>query len=92
VSLRGYARDALPFLGGWFAVALIDGLYARGGVYRLVLTWAIGIPLGWLVRALILGRPLDGDEVAFLIVSLVTVGVLVAAFRLLAWRALRVRT
>jgi hypothetical protein len=91
VSLRGYVRDALPFLGCWFGVALELRLYARGGLARLVATWAIAIPLAWLVRALVLGRTLNGHEVAFLVVSLVTIGVLVAAFRLLAWLAFRAR-
>ena len=91
VTLRGYARDALPFLGCWFGVALLLRLYSRGGLARLVATWAIAIPLAWLVRALVLGRSLTGHEAAFLVVSLVTVGVLVAAFRLLAWLVLRAR-
>jgi hypothetical protein len=34
-----------------------------------------------LVRALVLGRHLGGSELAFLIVSLVTIAVLVLAFR-----------
>ena len=91
VSLRGYARDALPFLGCWFGVALILGLYTRGGPVRLLATWAIAIPLAWLVRALVLGRTLNGHEAAFLVVSLITIGVLVTAFRLLAWLVLRAR-
>jgi hypothetical protein len=91
VSLRGYARDALPFLSCWFGVALVLRLYTRGGLPRLVATWAIAIPLAWLVRALVLGRTLNGHEAAFLVVSLVSIGFLVAAFRLLAWLALRAR-
>jgi hypothetical protein len=78
----GYARDALPFLGCWFAAALCFQLYSRPSLGRLVATWAAGIPAAVLVRALILGRTLGGKEAAFLIVSLVTIGVLVVAFRL----------
>jgi hypothetical protein len=91
VSLRGYARDALPFLSCWFGIALLLHLYARGGTARLVATWAIAVPLAWLVRALVLGRTLNGHEAAFLVVSLATIGVLVAGFRLLGWLALRAR-
>jgi hypothetical protein len=89
VSLAGYARDALPFLGGWFAAAALFHLYTRRGRWRLVATWAVGVPAGVLVRALVLGRHLGSKEAAFLVVSLVTVGVLVVAVRLLSSRALR---
>jgi Protein of unknown function (DUF3054) len=65
------ARDALPLLGGWFAVALALRLYQRPTVARFLATWAIGITAGVLVRALILGRELDGHEAAFLATSLV---------------------
>jgi hypothetical protein len=81
LSFRGYARDALPFLGCWFAVALADRLYSRPSLARLALTWAVGVPAAVLVRALVLGRTLGGKEAAFLTVSLVTIGLLVAAFR-----------
>jgi hypothetical protein len=88
LTLRGYARDALPFLGCWFAAALMFRLYSRPGWWRLAATWAVGVPLAVLVRALVLGRHLGSKEAAFLVVSLVTVGVLVLAFRLLSARAL----
>jgi hypothetical protein len=91
VSGRGYARDALPFLGCWFAAALAFRLYARGGPLRLVATWAAGVPLAVLVRALVLGHALNGKEAAFLAVSLVTIGVFVSGLRLLWWRARRGR-
>jgi hypothetical protein len=81
ISLRGYARDALPFLGCWFAAALAFRLYTRRGAWRLAATWAVGVPAAVLVRALVLGRPLGGKEGAFLIVSLATVGVFVLGFR-----------
>jgi Protein of unknown function (DUF3054) len=81
VSLRGYARDAIPFLGCWFAAALAFRLYTLGGWRRLAATWAVGVPAAVLVRALVLGRTLGGNELAFLIVSLITIGVLVVAFR-----------
>lgn len=84
VSASGYARDLLPFLGCWFAAALVFRLYSAPGRWRLAATWAVGVPAAVVVRALILGRDLDGDQAAFLVVSLVTIGVLVLAFRLLS--------
>jgi hypothetical protein len=89
LSLRGYVRDALPFFGCWFGAALLFRLYTRPGWWRLPATWAVGVPAAVLVRALVLGRHLGSKEAAFLVVSLVTIGVLVLAFRLLASRVFR---
>ena len=71
VSATGYARDALPILGAWFGVALLLGTYRAGGRRRLLATWALGVPLGVLIRGVVLGRSLNGDELAFLGVALV---------------------
>ena len=77
----GYARDALPFLGCWFAAALACGLYTRPGAWRLPLTWAVGVPAAVLVRALVLDRRFGGSEAAFLAVSLVMIAILVSGLR-----------
>jgi hypothetical protein len=77
----GYARDAQPLLGCWFAAALACGLYTRPGSRRLPLTWAIAVPAAVLVRALLLGRQLGGSEATFLAVSLVMIGILVLGLR-----------
>lgn len=70
-SLTAFARDGLPLLGGWFAAALATRLYVRFSAGRFVATWAAGVTLGVLVRALILGRDLNGRQAAFLATSLV---------------------
>jgi hypothetical protein len=80
-SFSAFARDAFPLLGGWFAVALATRLYARFSVRRLLLTWAVGIAAGVLVRALILGRHLDRHQAAFLATSLVFTLLFVLALR-----------
>ena len=82
LSMTGYARDALPLLGGWFAAALVFGAYRSPSTRTLLLTWIVGVPLGILIRALALGRAFDGDQAVFLVISL--------GFTLLfvlAWRA-----
>jgi hypothetical protein len=90
VSLAGFARDALPLLGGWFLAAAAFGLYTRGGRRAFVLTWLVGVTAGVAVRALVLGRSLNGHEAAFLVTSLVFTLVLVLACRALAnWRLRR---
>ena len=88
LSARGYARDALPFLGCWFAAAAAFRLYRRTERWRLAATWATGVGSAVLVRALILGRTVNGSEGAFLAVALVTIGLLVLFMRLCV-RALR---
>jgi hypothetical protein len=80
-AASAFARDALPLLGGWFAAALVTRLYERPSLPRLLVTWAAGITVGVLVRALILGRDLDGHQAAFLATSLIFTLLFVAAAR-----------
>jgi hypothetical protein len=80
---QGYARDLPPFLGCWLSIGLLVGLYREGGRRRLVLTWLVSVPVAVLVRALAFGRPLNGSEAAFLLVSVLTIGALVGSARLL---------
>ena len=82
LSPAGYARDALPLLGGWFGASLLFHPYADRGKLRVLATWAVGVPAGVLLRALVLGRSLNGKEAAFLAVALVTIGIFVAALRI----------
>jgi hypothetical protein len=85
------AHDALPLLGGWFAVSLATRLYERPTVVRFLATWLVGITAGVLVRALILGRHLGSKEAAFLAVSLVFTLLFVLAARALVSTAERRR-
>ena len=88
VSARGLARDLLPLLGGWFAVALVLRLYTRPALRRLVATWLLGITAGVAIRAAILGRTDAGKEAAFLAVALGFTAVFALAARLVvatAW-------
>ncbi len=81
VSAAGLARDALPLLAGWFAAALLFRTYRRRSVRTLLLAWIVGVPLGVALRALVLGRALDGREAAFLAVALTFTLVFVVALR-----------
>ncbi len=84
VSGRGLARDALPLLGGWFAVALLVRLYSRPAARRLVATWLLGITAGVAIRAAILGHTHAGEEAAFLGVALGFTALFAGAARLAA--------
>ena len=77
------AEDALPLLGGWFAAALAFRLYGRPSRRALVLTWAVGIPVGVLARAAALGRLDEPRQLAFLVTTLVLSLLFVLAARAL---------
>jgi hypothetical protein len=65
------AEDALPLLGGWFAASALFGLYSRCTWKALLMTWAVGIPVGVLVRAAVLGRLDEPRQLAFLLTTLI---------------------
>jgi hypothetical protein len=77
------AEDVLPLLAGWFAAAAAFHLYERPTRRSLLLTWAVGIPLGVLVRAAALGRLDEPRQLAFLATTLVLSLVFVAGARML---------
>ncbi len=70
LPLSVFAEDALPLLGGWFAAAAVFRLYSRRTRRALLLTWAVGIPVGVLVRAAVLGRLDEPRQLAFLVTTL----------------------
>ncbi len=81
VTVAGLLRNAGPILIGWFAAAALLRTYARPGLARFLETWAIGITAGVILRSLILTRSWNGDEFAFLGVTLA-----VTLALLLLWR------
>jgi hypothetical protein len=80
LAVRALAHDAVPLVGGWFAVAAVSRSYRRGGV-RQLLPWCVGLPLGVLARALWLDHPLDAKQGAFLAVTLLFGGAFVLVGR-----------
>src|SRR5262249_22256227 len=69
VSASGYARDALPFLGCWFAAAYLFGLYRRPTRGALLRTWVVGVTAGVVVRQLVLWS-FGWDDLVFLMIAL----------------------
>jgi hypothetical protein len=85
VTFTGILRNAGPIMVGWFAAALVLRTYRRPPrVWRFLATWAIGISAGVLLRALILGKPWNGDELVFFGVTLAVTLVLLVAWRAVA--------
>ena len=82
ITVAGLLRNAGPILVGWFVAATALGTYRRpASGPRFLATWALGISAGVILRALILGRPWNGDEFAFFGVTLAVTLVV-----LLLWR------
>jgi hypothetical protein len=69
VSATGYARDALPILGCWYAAAAVFGLYRRPTRGALLRTWAVGVTTGVALRQLVLWS-FHWDDLVFLVVAL----------------------
>lgn len=65
------AEDALPLLGGWLAASVVFQLYSRCTWKALLLTWAVGISAGVLVRAAVLDRLDEPRQLAFLLTTLI---------------------
>ena len=51
-----FGRDLSCILGGWFAAALVLRLYVSGGWWRLAGTWLLGVSVGVLIRAAVVGH------------------------------------
>ncbi len=63
LHLLAVSETAAPFVVGWLIASVLVGAYRlekiqtyAGSAQRAVLAWVIGIPLGFIVRALILQR------------------------------------
>ena len=78
VSAGGYAADALPLLVAWFAVAF--------ATRRFVPTWLLGVTLGVAARMIALGH-YRWNELVFLLVALVFVGLVAWPVQFLVRRA-----
>lgn len=89
VTAVGLLRSAGFVLVGWFAAAAVLRSYARCGPQRFLLTWGTGVTLGVLVRWIALLRPVTGDELVFLGVTLVVTLAMLLAWRGLAWAMAR---
>lgn len=83
ITVAGLARNVLPILGAWVVVAPIVGTYRNPSFRSMLATWIIAVPIGVVIRAIALQREADGSQVVFGVITLVTTGLL-----LLAWRGI----
>lgn len=90
-TVEGFARNAVPLLGAWFVVAGATGAYRRPGWRGLVKTWIVAVPIGLLVRTLIVGSPRGARIIVFIGVGLAFTIVLLVLGRLLVRSFARAR-
>ena len=60
----------MPIEIAWLLVALLVGTYRPPTIGRLLLTWAIAVPIGLVVRTAIAGSFDDPDVVVFFAVAM----------------------
>ncbi|HEX6581284.1 MAG TPA: DUF3054 domain-containing protein [Actinomycetota bacterium] len=82
-TLEGFLRNAIPLLAVWFLVAWLARTYRRPGWRSLVRSWIVAVPVGLLLRTLIVGSPNGVRILVFIAVGLVFTLVFLVLGRLL---------
>lgn len=75
-------RTFLPLAFSWLGVASAVGTYRSVGWKSFGITWLLAVPLGIVVRQLLLGRLASPGTWTFLLVGTVTSGAVLALVRL----------
>jgi Protein of unknown function (DUF3054) len=83
LTLGELASTAVPLLAAWFAAALGFGLYRRGGMRTLSLTWIVAVPAAVVLRSIWRGGPWDERLPIFTGVALAFTALFVLAARTL---------
>ena len=83
-TVEGFLRTAVPLLAAWFLVAWLAHAYRRPGWRSLLRTWIVAVPVGLLVRTLIVGSPKGVRILVVIAVGLAFTLVLLVIGRLLA--------
>jgi hypothetical protein len=79
-----FLRNAVPLLASWFVVARFSGAYRHPGMRTLLVTWAVAVPSGLLLRTAWVGSPSGGELAVFLGIGLGFTLVFLLACRLAA--------
>ena len=82
-TVDGFLRTAVPLLGSWFLVAWLSHAYRRPGWWSLLRTWIVAVPIGLLIRTLIVGSPNGMRILVFVAVGLAFTLVFLVLGRLL---------
>ena len=82
-TVEGFLKNAVPLLGVWFLIAWLANTYRRPGWRSLLRNWIVAVPIGLLVRTLIVGSPRGAKILVFLAVGLGFTGLFLVLGRLL---------
>lgn len=82
-TVEGFLRTAVPLLGAWFLVAWAARTYHRPGWRSLVKNWIVAVPVGLLVRTVIVGSPRGARILVFVAVGLAFTALFLILGRLL---------
>lgn len=85
ITVSGVARDAGPILVAWIVLSPLLRTYSRPGWRTLLVTWAVAVPAGVVIRTLWLGHPSGVRLLTFLMVTMVFTALFLAAGRAAAW-------
>lgn len=92
LDLAAFLRNAIPLIVVWFVMAPIVGTYQPPSWRKLWIAWVICVPLGIVLRTVILGHPKGSEFFSFLGVSMIATSLLLGGFRWAArWLAPLVR-
>ena len=92
ITVGGIVRNSGPILAAFAVVAPFARTYTKPGLRSLLVTWAIAVPIGVVIRAIALDRPADGSQATFAIVTMITTLILLVAWRGIATVASRARS
>jgi glycopeptide antibiotics resistance protein len=90
-TVEGFLRTAVPLLGAWFLVAWAARTYHRPGWRSLLRNWIVAVPVGLLVRTVIVGSPRGARILVFVAVGLAFSLLFLVLGRLLARLLARAR-
>jgi len=90
-TVEGFLRNAGPLLGVWFLVAWASHTYRRPGWRSLLKNWIVAVPIGLLVRTVIVGSPRGARILVFVAVGLAFTLLFLVFGRLLARLLSRLR-
>jgi hypothetical protein len=83
-TIEGFLRTAVPLLVAWFLIAWLAHAYRKPGWRSLLRTWIVAVPVGLIVRTLIVGSPNGVRILVFIAVGLAFTLVFLVIGRLLA--------
>ena len=69
-TVEGFLRNAVPLLAVWFLVAWRARTYLRPGWRSLLMCWIAAVPIGLLVRTVLVGSPRGARILVFVGIGL----------------------